>query len=338
MNEYYKLNLRRFDYTPADPKTNVTTSSGLSAEMKTFYDKNLIRLAEANLVYDQFGQKRPIPKNGGKIIEFRKYDKLPKLTTPLTEGVTPDGQSLNVTALTAEVKQYGGYVTLSDMLMLTAIDNNLLEAQRAIASQAARTRDTIIRDILCTPDTGGSDNVQYAEGQVSARTSLTASHVLTVQAIRMAVRTLRRNDAPTIDGYYVAIIHPDIAYDLMSDSKWEEPHKYQDTTEIYNGEIGKLYGVRFVESSEAKIYGAVGASSAIVYATLVLGRDAYGVTEIEGGGLEQIVKQLGSGGTSDPLNQRATVGWKLTQAAKKLIPQYIVRIETSSAFKGATAN
>ena len=206
------------------------------------------------------------------------------------------------------------------------------------AAAAARTRDTIIRDILCTPDTGGSDNVQYAEGQVSARASLTASHVLTVKAIRMAVRTLRRNDAPTIGGYYVAIIHPDIAYDLMSDSKWEEPHKYQDTTNIYNGEIGKLYGVRFVESSEAKIYGAVGASSAIVYATLVLGENAYGVTEITGGGLKQIVKQLGSGGTGDPLDQRATVGWKLTQAAKKLIPQYIVRIETSSGFSGATAN
>lgn len=335
----YKLNLQRFA-EPAVPNLNVNTtgSSGLSPEMKTYYDKNLIRLAEASLVYDQFGQKRPIPKNGGKIIEFRKYDKLPKLTTPLTEGVTPDGQSLTVTAVTAEVKQYGGYVTLSDMLMLTAIDNNLLEAQRAIASQAARTRDTLVRDILCTPDESGSDNVQYAEGQVSARASLTTSHLLTVDAIRMAVRTLRRNDAPTIGGDYVAIIHPDIAYDLMSDEKWEEPHKYCDTSNIYNGEIGRLYGVRFVETSEAKIYGAAGASGAVVYATLVLGENAYGVTEIAGGGLEQITKQLGSGGTSDPLNQRATVGWKLTQTAKKLIPQYIVRIETSSQFTGAAAN
>ena len=116
---------------------NVTTGDGMSAEMKTFYSDYLIDLAEPELVHDQFGQKHPIPKNGGKVIEFRQYDPLPEQTTPLTEGVTPDGQSLTVKTITSEVKQYGGYVTLSDMLMMTAIDNNLLQATKLTASQRA---------------------------------------------------------------------------------------------------------------------------------------------------------------------------------------------------------
>ena len=74
----------------ADLNTNVTTDSGMSVEMKTFYDKSLIDLAEPNLVHDQFADKRNIPANGGKSIEFRKYDSLPKATNPLEEGVTPD--------------------------------------------------------------------------------------------------------------------------------------------------------------------------------------------------------------------------------------------------------
>ena len=103
-----------------NPNVNTTTSAGLSAEMKTYYDLELITLAEAELVHDQFGQKRDIPKNGGKSIEFRQFDPLPEATEPLTEGVTPDGQAMSAKTVTATLKQYGGYITLSDMVQLTA--------------------------------------------------------------------------------------------------------------------------------------------------------------------------------------------------------------------------
>ena len=255
--------LNLFDNTNKTTDTTATTGNDLSVEMKTYYSDYLIDLAEPELVHDQFGQKHPIPKNGGKTIEFRKYSPLAKALTPLTEGVTPSGKKLNVSNLTATVAQYGDYIELSDVLLLTAIDNNLVQATKLLASQAGRTLDTITREVL-----NGGTNVQYAEGQVSARNALvvgsaTASdnHYLTVKAIRMAVRYLRVMNAPRINGDYAGIIHPDCEYDLMSDPDWKNPHEYVDTDNIYENEIGKIAGVRFVESSEAKIWKQAGASS-----------------------------------------------------------------------------
>ena len=385
---------------------NLTTSDGMSAEMKTFYSDYLIDLAEPELVHDQFGQKHPIPKNGGKVIEFRQYDPLPEQTTPLVEGVTPDGQSLTVKTITSEVKQYGGYVTLSDMLMMTAIDNNLVQATKLIASQAGRTLDTITREII-----NAGTVVQFSQGQVDSRdelyyTSEDDNCNLTVDAIKRAVRFLETQDAPQINGYYVGIIHPYSKYDLMKDPDWKTPHEYVDTENVYQNEIGELYGVRFVQSSRAKVFagadlasdsrtltvngsgvsatktvpfdggtvaanalvgrmvniggtvtqvtanttsqltvadnvtaadntviypGEGGKDGADVYSTLILGDDAYGVTEITGGGLQHIVKQLGSAGSGDPLNQRATVGWKATKTAEILVQQYMVRIEATAS-------
>lgn len=316
--------------------TNVTSDSGLSNEMKTFYSDYLIDMAEPNLIHDQFGQKHPIPKNGGKTIEFRKYDPLPKMLTPLTEGVTPNGQKLSMSVITAKVEQYGGYVELSDVLLLTAIDNNLVQATKLLGSQAGRTLDTITREVI-----NGGTNVQYAEGQVSSRATLvggqtSGNHYLTVDAVRRAVRFLKVMNAPKINGDYVGIIHPDVSYDLMSDPKWVNVKTYSDPDGIYEGEIGKIEGVRFVETSEAKVFEGAGASGVDVYSTLIMGDDAYGVTEVTGGGLQHIVKQLGSAGTADPLNQRATAGWKAIKTAERLVEAYMVRVETASTFGTAS--
>ena len=327
-----KVNLSYFtDYTNAT--TSDTSPNDLSDEMKTFYSKYLIELAEPELVHDQFGQKHPIPKNGGKTIEFRKYDSLPKATTPLTEGVTPDGQALNVSTITATISQYGGFIRLTDTLLLTAIDNNLVQATKLLASQAGRTLDTVTREVLVA-----GTNVQYAEGAHSARNALVGGQAsgndyLTVKAVRMAVRALKVMNAPRINGDYCGIIHPDCEFDLMEDPAWQYPHQYVDTDNIYNNEIGKIAGVRFVESSEAKVFADAGSSSRDVYATLIFGANAYGVTEVTGGGLQHIVKQLGSSGTADPLNQRATAGWKAYKVAERLVEQYMIRIETTSSFQ-----
>lgn len=322
------MNLRLFD-TPL----NTTTSSGMTAEMKTFYSKYLIENAKPALVYDQFGQKHNIPKNGGKTIEFRKYYPLPKATTPLTEGVTPAGKALTVSTVTATVKQYGDFVPLTDMLLLTAIDNNLVQALDLLGAQAGATLDTVTREILM-----GGTSVQYAEGQVTSRATLTAEHKLTVKAVRLAARFLKKQNAPKIDGGYVAIIHPDIAYDIQDDPDWKEWNKYTTSDKMFQGEIGKIANVRFVETTEAKIFARAGASNQDVYATLVLGANAYGTTNIEGGGLETIVKQLGSGGTEDPLNQRGTAGWKATKTAVRLVEQFMVRVETGSSFSDGVEN
>ncbi len=315
----------------AEPNTNVTTAVGLSDEMKTYYSDYLIDNAIPKLVHDQFGQKHPIPKNGGKTIEFRKFSPLPKLTTPIQEGVTPDGQSLNVTTVEATVAQYGGYVTLSDVLLLTAIDNNLVQATKLLGSQAGATLDTITREVL-----NGGTNVIYAGGK-SARSDLDATSLLTVDDVKKAVRLLKSQNAEKINNDWVAIIHPDISYDLTNDPAWKDVKTY-DPDDLYEGEIGKLFGVRFVETTEAKIWAKAGSGSRAVYSTLVLGDNAYGVTEVSGGGLQHIVKQLGSAGTGDPLNQRATAGWKATKVAERLVENYMVRIESASTFNPAENN
>lgn len=324
----------------ADPNTNVTTDPGLSVENKTFYDMALIEEASPNLIHDQFGQKRPIPKNGGKKIEFRKYASLPKALTPLTEGVTPDGKKLSATAIEAEVSQYGDYVCLSDVLDLTAIDNNVLEATKAVGKQAGLTLDTITRNVLQS-----GTNVFYcpevdADGKLTGvkptdRTELTAGCKLTVQVVKRIVALLKAVNAPKFGRDYVCILHPYAAYDLTNDPKWEEMHKYCKPEEMFEGEIGRIAGCRFVETSEAAIY--TGSDNdcpdgLAVFGCLFLAEGAYGVTEVTGGGLQTIIKQLGSAGTADPLNQRSTVGWKATKTAEILQEPYMIRVECCSEF------
>ncbi len=412
---------------------NPNTTEGLSAEMKTYYSDYLIDNAVPNLVHDQFGQKHPIPANGGKTINFRKFVPFNKASKPLTEGITPDGGSLSVTNVTADVSQYGYFVTLSDVLMLTAVDNTLVETTRLLGNQAGSTLDTVTREVL-----NAGTNVMYAGGNVS-RSLIKENAKLSVDDIFRAARFLKAQNAPKIDGGYVAIIHPDVAYDLMRDEEWIDVNKYSNSESIFAGEIGKIGGVRFVESTEAKVFhapdlistsrnltvweasssdttetadygttskyrikvtetfteedakaligkkiqvsfnqgqdridiynavisGASVADSNIwllessipnpvpfipssydviapaeagfmgrdVYSTLILGANAYGVTEVTGGGLEHIVKQLGSGGTADPLNQRSTAGWKGTKVAELLVDNYIIRLESASSFE-----
>lgn len=336
-----KMNLQLF----AEMNTNTTLLSGsgnnLSPEMKTFYDMTLIDEASPQLVHDQFGQKRPIPANGGKKIEFRRFSSLPKATTAITEGVTPDGGKLDVSTVEATVAQYGYYIVQSDVLELTALDNTILEATKLLGKQAGTTLDTVVRNVLVA-----GTNVTYcpkvgsggAETAVTSRAGLDTTAQLTVDVVQQVVAKLRANNAPTIGGDYVAIIHPYVAYDLMRDPEWIDAHKYAQPENLYAGEIGKIAGVRFVQTTEAKVWrdstcpAQSGASPAYygVFATLFLGEGAYGVTEVTGGGLQTIVKQKGSAGTADPLDQRSSVGWKALKTAEILVPNYLVRVESCS--------
>lgn len=405
-------------------QTTTTNKAGnnLSPQMKAFYDRHLLRFASPKLVHAEFGQKKPIPKNNGKTIEFRKFSPLPKALVPLTEGVTPKGNRLNVTEVTATVEQYGDYITTSDLLLDTAVDNVIIETQKVLGDQAGRTLDTVIREKI-----NAGTNVQYGLNKadrsllVGGQTKYEDNDYLNVETVKKAVATLKRNNAaPIKDGCYVAIIHPDVANDLTSDPEWKAVKQNVDPKDWYNGVIGKVHGVVFVESTEAKIFRAdplrnpetlesgdpctltvvsvdgktitvsepltaddaaymakkkiqingfdysiasvtageagsavitvseelsdtVSADSIIyagggaaggrnVYSTLFLGQNAYGVTSVEGGGLQTIIKQKGSAGTGDPLDQRSTVGWKATQTAEILTSEFMVRVETTCSY------
>ena len=332
------MNITSLQHFADNPTVNVTTDSKLSAENKTFYDRALVEEAGPNLIHGQFGQKRPIPKNGGKRIQFRRYASLPKALKPLTEGVTPEGRKLSATAVEAEGNQYGDFVCLSDVLDLTAIDNNVLEATKAVGRQAGLTLDTITRNVLQS-----GTNVFYCpkvgangvQTPVTDRSGLDKTCTLTVDVVKKVAAMLKAANAPKIDGDYVCILHPYVAYDIMSDPRWEEMHKYTTPENMYQGEIGRIAGVRFVETSEAAVYKGTENScptGLAVFGCLFIAQGAYGVTEVTGGGLQTIIKQLGSAGTADPLDQRSTVGWKALQTAEILMEPYMVRVECCSAF------
>ena len=404
---------------------------GLSPELKTFYDKTLIEYATPNLVHMQFGQKRPIPANGGRTVEFRKLKPLAKNTNEISEGITPGGTKMTVVPLTATLKQYGDYIEQTDLIEMTAIDNTVIEATKLLADQAGRTIDTIVRDVLQT-----GTNVNYCptckDGKyttVTSRSALDETAKLRVVDVFKAAAQLKAVNAPTIDGKYVAIIHPHVAFDLMQEAgdAWVDIKKYAEPEKILNGELGTLGGVRFVESSEAKInynpyvmgeyttvdalsYGEAdsipatsgengryaihldavltpdiigkkviasnanlgqsivvdvcgistdgnailtntdivdffsqtdmgyviktnegGKDGIATYSTIFLGRDAYGIIDINGTGtIKHIVKQRGYG--NDPLNQRSAIGWKAFMCAAILADDYILRVESGSSF------
>lgn len=325
-----RLNLQLF-------ATTMTTETGsLSAEMKTFYEKRLLDQAEPLLVHNQFGDKYPIPANNGKKIEFRKYSALPKALTALTEGVTPAGNSLNVTTVEGTVKQYGDWIQLSDMLQMTAIDNNVVQATKLLSSQAGRTLDTVTREVLA-----GGTNVIYApkvvdgaETEVLSRSTLTPECVLTPFVVMRAAATLEAMNTPKIDGSYVLITHPYCRETLQESPGWVDVVKYKEGNNTFSGEIGKIGDVRVVTTSEAKIINdstcpvVEDSTYYSVFTSLLLGANAYGVTMLENGGLQHIVKQLGYG--EDPLNQRSSCGWKATSVAVRLCEEYMVRIESLS--------
>lgn len=320
-----------------------TTENDLSPGMRTFYDDTLIDIVGPKLVHDQDAVKKPIPANNGKKIQFRGFNPLPKALVALTEGVTPAGNSLDMFTIEATVSQYGDYITTSDMLNLTHVDNVVVESLRLLGDQAGVTLDTISRNVLVA-----GTNVMYApkvnattgaETEVTSRKNLDKTAQLTVDLVDQVVAELEAANVPKFeDGFYHAIIHPYTKYVLMKDEMWREPHKYVDTSAIYNGEIGEIGGVRFLVSSEAKIWKDDTCPTGLaVFACLFYGKGAYGTTDITGGGLKTIVKQLGSAGSADPLDQRSSTGWKATKVTEILHPDYLIRVECCSARKSATA-
>lgn len=327
---YKNINLQLF----ANPNTQTTTTPGLSNAMKTYYNSELLENAGPNLVHYQFGKKVKVPQRRGKTIEWRKWNSLGKALTPLEEGVTPDATAMSVDIVVAYLYQYGAYTTISDFLDMTAIDDVIVEAANKHGESAGLTIDTITRNAI------HSDVTQFLYAFTDtvkpvSRVNLTANCIVTPKVIAKAVAMLKKKNTPKIKGKYIAIIHPSVEFDLETSEDWIDVHKYAATTEIFEGEIGEIYGVRCVVTSEAKIWKGTGTepNGLAVYGTLVFGKDAYGVVDLEGGGLEMIIKQKGSGGTADPLEQRSTVGWKVSgYSAKVLLPEYIVRIESCSAF------
>ena len=377
---------------------------------KTFYDRQLLESAKTRFVHAKYGQKRPIPRNSGKRVEFRKWNLFDAndAVEALQEGVTPTGQALSQSNVEVEVAQYGAYVEVSDLLDMTGYDQVISESAELLGEQLGTVVEWVTRDAM-----NAGTNVQYANGK-TGRSAITASDKLTVAEIRKAVRTLKKAKARPFgeEGrkpHFICICSPEATFDLQSDALWQDVSKYSCAEQIYSGEIGRLFGVVFVESTEAKVFtqsvlNKVNASTtssaafvlknaptdaeaaylstagnklmigssehtiasfdtatntvtltaaatltadAIVYSadagqvdettkagvdvhsTLIFGKDAYGMVDVAGSGaLQIIIKPHGSAGTSDPLDQRATVGAKVAAYAARILNElWIIRIE-----------
>lgn len=325
----------------------VSSSNDMSPELKTFYDTELLENARVEMFYAQFARKQRLPKNGGTTVEWRKFNTFDK-ASELKEGVIPTGQPFGSSKITGTIAQYGTYTTVTDKLELRAYDDVILAATEEMGASAAATQETLIRDALLvgtnvlycnnvkadgtfvsTPDTcakmGASDDDGYAK--------------LTPDMVNRAVTKLKKDRVPKINGKYYAVIHPSVAYDLRSSDEWIEAHKYAATSEIFNGEIGELHGVRFIEDSFAPVLKSTGytnKSSGATYATYFFGKDGFGIIDPEGGGLEMIVHDKDEIG--GPLNQFSTIGYKFeTNGATILYPERVLRVMSVSSYSASDA-
>ena len=328
-------------------REDFTEAKTLSPELKAFYDTELLENARAELFYAQFAKRQPLPKNHKGQVEWRKwntFDRAPKLV----EGVIPNGQKFGVTTVTGAVDQYGTYTAITDKLELRAYDDVILGATEEMGASAAETQEKLIRDaLLLGTNVLYCDNVTLATGAVGStptacsqmEASATQMSLLTPAMMNKAVTILKKNRAPRINGRYYAVIHPSVAHDLRQSEGWIEAHKYAAPEELFNGEIGELHGVRFIENVFAPVLGGTdyqNKAGSKTYATYFFGKDAFGIIDPEGGALEMIIHDKGEIG--GPLNQFSTIGYKFeTNGATILYPERLLRVMSCSSFSGMDA-
>ena len=327
----------------------LTNLSAIPPVIATYYDRNLLERALPALVHDRFGQKRPIKKNSGNQIIFRRYESLTAATTPLTEGTTPSGSALSKTDVTATLAQYGDFVTITDMVELTNQDPVLTEAGAVLGEQMGNTLDRIYRAVLVA-----GTSVFYANA-VAGRSNIVTK--IAAADFDKIVRALRRNNAKywspeikastgvgtaPVRAAYFAIVHPDTAYDLEAvlTTSFKPVSEYASMSGVMEDEIGTYKNIRFIMSTNANIVPDTGGTavtnglkyttantSCDVYQTLIFGKDAYGVCPLDALTSKMIIKPRGSSGAYDPLDQFGTVGWKATTVAKILNNSFMYRYE-----------
>lgn len=341
--------------------TAFSGTNDLTGELKTFYDTELLENARVELYYAQFGKRQSLPKNHEGKVEWRKFNTFAR-ADKLIEGVIPTGQKLGMSKVTGTVDQYGTYTAVTDKLELRAYDPIILAATEEMGASAAETQEKLTRDallvgtnvvycdnidketrkVLSTPTsckTMGAGGTTTATGGTSTPDGWA---LLTVAMIDKIVTIMKKNRVPRINGYYYAVAHPSVLYDLRRDPEWVDAHKYAAPEALFNGEIGEIGGVRFIEDVFAPVLGVKGTSAAQddeyvnkergrTYATYFFGKEAFGIIDPEGGAMEMIVHDKSEIG--GPLDQFSTIGYKLeTNGATILYPERMLRVMSVSSF------
>jgi len=324
----------------------ITGTSDVAVNLQGHYDRNLLERALPALIHSKFAQIRPLPKNSGTRINFRRYGSLAVNTTPLTEGVTPTGKKLTSTDIYANVKQYGDFITISDWVSMTGLDPLLIEGGEILSEQMGLSVDSLDRDVYIA-----GTNVRYAAG-VTARASVATA--VAVSDVKSAVRTLEGANAKKIRSMVVGgakvgtrpiapafygITHTSCRQDYEALPGFTKVEEYASQKDIMEEEIGSWGNLRILVTTNSKIWlaggVAVGSTGLVasdstnidVYSTLIFAANAVGSIPLQQGNVKNIIKKMGSAGTEDPLDQRATSGWKVASVAKILNDDFLLRIE-----------
>ena len=318
---------------PALGLGSITSISDLTNLVKTYYDRMLLETLDPEVKFFQFGIKKPLPRGEGNAVYWNRPRRL-GYGQKLAAGIKPSANELSTVRVSALIEVYGGYTLIEDLVSATSIVDPLEIATQELAKQAAETLDKATMQAIIffdDPDAAVSAvHVLKTSASLFISTNAfvanTYSNVLiAVSDIRACTAELRRRRVGTVDGQnYVGIMHPVVAADLRSDSTWQNWHQYTTPEFLYRGEIGRVEGVRFVETDLTPISAGSGnglaisvaaGASAIAYGTPIFGRGWYGVTELDGGIHTYMVTGASK---SDPLNQASTYGWKSFFTAKIL--------------------
>ena len=252
---------------------------------------------------------------GTNTLRYARYADLSVSTATLTEGTAPTDDALTISSEFFTAAQYGATVAVSDLANLDSPHDLISIAAERVAYKAVRSMDTLVRDVIHANAATSAIFGATASATLTTNTAnsaVAAAGVLTGAFVKQMVARLKGSNVPQFaDGTYRCIIHPAQEYDLVSDTSvngWIESRKYVDNTNLLTGEIGQFAGVRFIVSSDAKVYATAGASSGNVYNALFLGPDAYTIGDSQT--LQSYFVAPG-GDHSDPLAQRAIVGYKM---------------------------
>ncbi len=295
------------------------TTTTLSDNLHSFYDKRLLESAEAQLRLAPLAMDKMHQKGSGTDYFLLRYGNFSEDLSELTQGVVPSESTIDTNKYTVAMKQYGRYVVLADLLLTTAIDPVLEDVADRLGYDAAVSTDKLIRNDLVT---NATTNTQYVGSGNTTDDNISDNETFTAPEVIKGIRALRGFDAaPYKDGLYRWVVHPFISIDIMADTAaggFIELNKYVAglADGPLNGEVGKVYGARLLEST---VISAVENSGVVdVYRTLLFARDAFCMTKFDRNHIRMIIKQLGTGGTSDPLDQIATAGYKMQLGLKYL--------------------
>jgi N4-gp56 family major capsid protein len=304
----------------------LTTTAQIDPAVQLFYDRTLLEQENPQFVHDIGAdtKRRPTPNpNGGTQLKLRRYDRLARATTPLTEGVTPVGKQLSKNDILVTPQQYGDYITFTDVVSMTVEDATLTVAAQELGFQRQDTFDILMRDILLstasstTASTGGTVlNKTDIDGVVQTLLGRNAMFFTSTVVASTGVGT-----SPIRPSFW-AIMHTDLIDDLEAVTNFRSTSEYGMQGGIHEAEWGATGNVRWLQTTQADQDG----DSDTFYECLIFGRHAYGMVEIQGGDVKNIVKVAGSAGTNDPLNQRNTSGWKSWFGARILNDSWIHKL------------